>query len=102
MCKHSEELDINLLIGADLLWQFRAGRIVRGRLCEPATVQIRLGLVLSGAMKCRYESQNREGVAQVKFITQNSATSERLENRSWTLWDLETLGIREVDDVQEE
>ena len=51
VCKDGEVLEIEVLIGADYLWCFQEGNVVRGKADEPVGVKTRLGLVLSGPMK---------------------------------------------------
>jgi hypothetical protein len=49
--RQAEELDIDILIGADYLWQFQTGITVRGKADEPVAVQTLLGWTLSGPLK---------------------------------------------------
>ena len=43
VCKSREHLEIDLLIGADYLWSFQTGNVVRGKVNEPVAVQTELG-----------------------------------------------------------
>ena len=46
-----EDLEIDLLIAADYLWEFQKGRTVRGESEEPVAIETELGWVLSGHLK---------------------------------------------------
>ena len=46
-----EELEIDLLVGADYLWDFQRDRTVRGESEEPVAIETELGWVLSGPPK---------------------------------------------------
>ena len=95
VCKDSDELQLDILIGADYLWTFQKGRTVRGKVDEPVAVQTVLGYVLSGPMKVSADSDSTESSSY--FVTRE----DRLDREVGRLWDLETLGIRESDDVQD-
>ena len=98
-----DRLEIGILVGADFLWQFQNGRVIRGREEEPVAIETELGWVLSGPLKCNGDFADRNAV-QANLIVQNQSLGEpdRLENELKKLWDLETLGIRETQGVQEE
>ena len=51
VCQSKYELEIDLLVGADYLWEFQKGRTVRGEAKEPVAVETELGWVLSGPLK---------------------------------------------------
>ena len=46
-----KSVEIDILIGADHLWQFQNRNIVRGKPDEPVAVETKLGYVLSGSLK---------------------------------------------------
>ena len=48
VCKEREDLEIDVLIGADYLWTFQTGNVVRGEAHEPVAVETELGWVISG------------------------------------------------------
>lgn len=50
-CKAHEELEIDILFGADYLWNFKKECTIRGKPDEPVAVQTELGWVLLGPMK---------------------------------------------------
>ena len=89
-----EVLEVHLLIGSDYLWSFQMNNIVRGKSEEPVAIETKLGYVLSGPMK---------GVAKEELLA-NLCINEREEIKDSLnkLWDLETVGIKEVDPVHED
>ena len=93
-----EVLGIDLLIGADYLWSFQEGRTIRGEAGEPVAIETCLGWVLSGPMKgFRDDSQ-----ISVNLVSQVIPRDNReLEDGVRKLWDLETLGIREENEIHE-
>ena len=101
VCKSSEQLEIDLLIGADYLWSFQTGNVVRGKVNEPVAVQTELGWVISGPLNYK-QPADREKVVQVNFVGCDSVYPDSLERNVQRLWDLETLGVTECDGVYEE
>ena len=104
VCQSKEELEIDLLIGADYLWEFQRGRTVRGESEEPVAIETELGWVLSGPLKRRYEfSEASVQEVSVNFISQDSAGLDKasLDREVSRLWDLESLGIKSSDEVHE-
>ena len=95
--KGREEMFIDVLIGADYLWNFQKGCTIRGKPDEPVAVETVLGWVLSGPMKSPGNESEAPSV-QVNLI--GSAREERLnlEGDVHKLWDMETLGIIETED----
>ena len=95
--RQAEELEIDILLGADYLWQFQTGVTIRRKTDDPVAVQTFLGWTLSGPLKV---SSSREigNVAHVHFVCRD----EKLTCDVQRLWDLETLGIPPVNEVHEE
>ena len=89
-----KSLEIDMLMGADHLWQFQNGNTVSGKPDEPVAVETKLGYVLSGPLK-----GVATGEVHVNLMVQNK--SVEIENNLRKLWDLETLGIREKDVIHE-
>ena len=96
MSKERDEMVIDVLIGADYLWQFQKGCTIRGKFDEPVAVETELGWVLSGPMK-GHDTCSDVHFTQVNFIASSVEEQESLEDVR-RLWDLETLGIREITD----
>ncbi|CAB4000960.1 Hypothetical predicted protein, partial [Paramuricea clavata] len=103
VCKENEVLEIEVLIGADYLWCFQEGNVVRGKADEPVAVQTRLGWVLSGPMKVSGSGNetNSMHVVDVNFLVQDNSSCTKLDESIHRLWDFETLGIRQEDEVHE-
>ena len=51
VCPWQENLEVDFLIGADYLWEFMKGKVVRGEKDEPVAISTSLGWVLSGPLK---------------------------------------------------
>ena len=99
VCKGLDELEIDVLVGADYLWNFQKDCTVRGKPGEPVAVETELGWVLSGPM--RQLRSDEATPTQVNLVT--SVRDERIESEVQKLWDLETLGIQSLKGgVQEE
>ena len=91
VCVGTEELEIDILIGADCLWSFKKDRTIKGDLDEPVAVETELGWVLSVLMKS--QSSGSEPV-QINLVqTEDKGSLDVDVNR---IWDLETMiGIKE-------
>ena len=98
VCKEREELEIDILVGADYLWAFQKDRTVRGKVGELVAVQTALGYVLSVPIKIDARDNKDMQEVQVNFV---SHEKDSLDTQISKLWDLETIGIRESDDVHD-
>lgn len=101
VCRRGDELEVDLLIGADYLWRFQTGCMISGEIDEPVALETSLGWVLSGPLKGRPGS-GEHVVAHVSCVTENQKVNEQLDKNVQKLWDLETLGITDSDEVHEE
>ena len=101
VCQHKEQLEIDVLIGADYLWSFQTGNVVLGGVGEPIAIETQLGWVVSGPLESS-PSTDRERAVSVNIIGRDGTVSGRLERDVQVLWDLETLGITKSDGVYEE
>ena len=97
--RYEEFLGVDLLIGADYLWCFQGGRIIRGEVDQPVAVETCLGWVLSGPLKGTRDDMQ----INVNFVAHASSRidNRELEDSARKLWDFETLGIREENEVHE-
>ena len=99
---HEDYLEIDLLIGSDYLWQFHEGEVIRGGQEEPVAVKTSLGWVISGPLKGEQLNSMSE-CNFVGYVSEPTSLSKRakieLEDNLSRLWDLDTIGIREKDDV---
>ena len=96
-----EQLEIDLLIGADYLWSFQTGNVVRGKVNEPVAVQTELGWVISGPLSYEQPAYRAQEV-QVNFVGSDSIMTESLERNVQRLWDLKALGIAGSSKVYED
>ena len=101
--RSEDTLCVDILIGSDALWEFHEGETKRGGPGEPVAVKTKLGWVLSGPLKVEGKSLDSFGNSNVNFLPHVKKTSEKMEieenvNR---LWDLDTLGIRQENEVHE-
>ena len=103
VCKDTEMLEIEVSIGADYLWCFQEGNVVRGKADEPVAVKTRLGWVLSGPMKIsnNINELNSMHVVDVNFLAQDNSSCTKLDEGMNRLWDFETLGIGQENEVHE-
>ena len=85
---------IDILIGADYLWQFQRGVTIRGMKDDPVAAQRLLGWTWSSTLKVCSSGETRN-VAHVHFVGRD----EKLTCDVKRLWDLETLGIQPVNEV---
>ena len=96
--RKNEVLGIDLLIRADYLWSFQRGRTIRVEADQPVAVETCLGWVLSGPMKGVPDGSQ----IGVNFVGQVMPRhNKELEEGVQKLWDLETLGNREENEVHE-
>ena len=94
-----------MLIGSDNLWNFQSGRIVRGEPDEPVALETELGIVLSGPLKEKQADDENAGthvnmVVGEPLVLTNVGMAN-VEEAVHRLWDLDSLGIKESDEVRE-
>ena len=90
VCKGLDELEIDVLMGADYLWNFQKDCTIRGKRDEPAEVETELAWVLSGPIG--HQRSNDVTPTQVNLVT--SMCDEKIESEVQKLLDLEMLGIQ--------
>ena len=101
----NEDLEIQLLIGADYMWSFFTGGIARGEQeIDPVARKTSLGWVLSGPIL----TTKKQKLANVNFVSahvlkiavdyQENPVAEELLDR---LSDIESIGIRDKETVHE-
>ena len=81
-------LRVDVLVGADYLWDFQGQETIRGKKNEPVAVRTELGWVLSGPLRGKSIIQYLNSI-NVAFVETS------LENKVEKFWDLDTVGIRE-------
>ena len=93
VCRNEDQLEIDVLIGADYLWHFQTGNVVWGGVGQPVAIETHLGWVISGPLGY-IQSTDGERAVSVNFVGTESAKPGNLFERDIQfLWDLETLGI---------
>ena len=98
--KHGESLQVDILIGANFLWEFMSGQTIRGGPQEPVAIKTLLGWVLSGPLKVgKFDHYSHINVNFVSSAVKSE--KQQLDTMVNKLWDLESLGIKEEDHVHE-
>ena len=98
VCKGDDVLEIDVLIGADNLWVFQSGKVVKGNDDEPVAVDTCLGWVVGSPLKGSSEFKT----TSVNFVSRSG--NQNASNIGYDvnkLWDLETLGVKEFNDAHE-
>ncbi|XP_028417209.1 uncharacterized protein LOC114541492 [Dendronephthya gigantea] len=72
VCKTGEMLEIDVLIGADNLWAFQSGKVLKGGDDEPVAVDTMLGWVISGPLLGSSENE----IANVNLVSQGGEQNE--------------------------
>ena len=93
-----DTLEVHMLVGMDLLWQLQTGHSRRGTTEEPVAIETIFGWTLAGKIGGSNSSEMKVNVNL--FIEEGGKNG--IENNVKKLWDYETLGIRETDDVYED
>ena len=93
-----ENLTVHLLIGADNLWLLQKGDTIRGENDQPVAIETSLGWTLSGPISQEEGATSQSASVNVTITSQ----PDRIEQRLNQLWDFESLGIQEEDEVQDE
>ena len=103
VCRAEETLAVDILIGSDAIWEFQEGTSIRGGPGEPVAIKTKLGWVLSGPLKITGKEFKSVDNAVVNFLpsVNQSVENRNIEESVNRLWDLETLGIRQDDEVHE-
>ena len=94
------DVEVDILIGADYYWKFVTGTIKRGNKPGPVAVLTRLGWVLSGTV---IQERQRSPVCTTNLNTTHVLRihaepvlpnpTDHLQKQLEKFWDLETLGI---------
>ena len=104
VCPRQENLEVDMLIGADYLWEFMRGEVVRGEKDEPVAISTSLGWVLSGPLKIP-QKKSTAGTNLVTHILEiqeqevQGTVHETLSVEFQRLWDLDSIGIRQRETV---
>ena len=98
--RSQDKLEIDILVGADYLWQFQKDGSIRGKQDEPVAIETELGWVLSGPLAIECGSSDSANIVTVNNVV--TQVKESIDSQLDKLWDLDSLGIRPVDEVHEE
>ena len=96
----TDNLEIDILVGADYYWKVATGRIVHGRV-GPTAIETRFGWVLSGPVPGRHPGSTSTNMICSHVLKVDCAQPENLadlDKKLQTFWDLDTLGVREGED----
>ena len=96
-------LEIDILIGANYLWSFHEGQVIRGGQQDPVAIKTVLGYVLSGPVKGK-NPYHCSGEFVALTLDPNPISRKDMQSLNkdlHKLWDLETLGIRVDEDVHQ-
>ena len=100
-----ESLVIDVLVGIDFFHTFQEDKVRRGDPGEPVAVKTKLGWVLSGPLRgerlVSYENMNMNLIVD-NDISCNLVGTAQVEHEIHKLRDLETLGIKESDQVYDD
>ena len=96
-----EELEVDIMIGADYYWSIVQNHVVRGEPHGPVAVRTRLGYVLSGPVNVPGGSQQSSVNMSHTMKTACYVVEEQsdphdvsLKEELYRFWDYETLGIK--------
>ncbi|KAL9976468.1 hypothetical protein ACROYT_G013775 [Oculina patagonica] len=101
-----EELEVDILIGADYYWSVVQNHVVRGEIHDPVAIRTRLGYVLSGSVNVANSCQSPSSVnmshvmktecmvVEEDFVSKNDS----LKNELSKFWDYDTLGVKEEEE----
>ena len=94
----ASQLQVDVLVGSDYLWEFHGRQTIRGEADQPVAVETALGWVLSGPLRGEGEQES-----QMNLVSQHcsSEPDSSLEAEIRELWNLDVLGIIEKDEVHE-
>ena len=83
-----ETMAIHVLIGADCLWYFQGGDVIKGQPGEPVAIKTVLGYVLSRPMY-----GEKSGVVPLNLVISETKENLQLERQVMQLWDYDSIGI---------
>ena len=81
---HKDRLEVDVLVGADHLWEFQNNHVIRGRHDEPVAIETKLGWVLSGPLKIECDATDESA----NIVTVNNVVAMTgLDRQVERLWD---------------
>ena len=99
-----QDAEIDLLIGSDQMWQFFSGQKISGKSgVGLVAFETSLGWVLSGPVEGKYDPKLSSATnfveTHVLFTCRENSEEMTLTEQVSHLWDIESIGIRDVQDV---
>ena len=96
------EANVDILIGADLYWQFVTGETKRSESCSLVAINSTFGWVIRGPNDCVKGDHNLTvctSAAYVLNIGCNETETTNLNDKIHKFWDLDEIGIANNDDL---
>ena len=90
VCKSSEDLEVDVLVGADYLWLLQRDCIRRGKPGEPVAIDTVLGWVISGPVE---SCEEKEPAAALVHFVSSEVRNPAVDVAKF--WDLESIGIKD-------
>ena len=105
VCPSQDLLEVDILVGIDFFHLFQEDKVVRGKHDEPVAVKTKIGWVLSGPLNGKKFISSEH--INVDFILSNQTSCHlvaetKMDQEIHKLWDLETLGIKESNEVYDD
>ena len=105
VCPSQDLLAVDILVGIDFFHLFQEDKVVRGKHDEPVAVKTKIGWVLSGPLNGKKFISSEH--INVDFILSNQTSCHlvaetKMDQEIHKLWDLETLGIKESNEVYDD
>ena len=100
-----EELEVDIMIGADYYWCFVQNQVVCGEGYGPVAILTRLGYVLSGPVSAPMRNETFSNVTISHVMKTTTAVEEhdiQLIDQVKKFWEYESMGINENDSVHED
>ena len=86
----------DVLIGADYLWYFQGGDVIKGQPREPVAMKTVLGYVLSGPVH-----DGKSEKVSTNLVINETKENLQLERQIMQLWDYDSIGTQEQNEVNE-
>ena len=102
VAKNKEELEVDILVGANFIWQFQKGETIRGGPSDPVAIHTTLGWFLSGPLRSKSILSDEPSVSNANLVSASTKQEKQLlEEMVSRFWDLDTLGICPGNEVHE-
>ena len=78
VAKNKEELEVDILVGANFIWQFQKGETIRGGPSDPVAIHTTLGWVLSGPLKGKSILSDEPSVSNANLVSASTKQEKQL------------------------